>query len=527
MRPEASDLCAGVSAVVRGMNPFLALRALLLGLSIMLTGGLSGAQATDRVPEGALPGWLVPVLQRVDEGRVIAGSGVVVASERVLVPSEFVASGHPLVVLDGGGNLANNGRAATVLERWPREGLAVLSVPGLDRAPPVLADVIGAGGAVSATQATGSAAMETEAGDRAWEIALVAIAPAEQLLAGTPWVWRRASAVAGAQGELQLAPGVRLPNLTGVFIDACGHWLGHSAARGVASLGTGLNTLYQWQPALAGRLVRGGYALTEAPCDRDFDALTPKPLTDNPGSTPISSAPSSPDHSSDPSSDLSSDPSSNTPPANDSLADPTSEGLSDEAAALPSPPGTPVPREESSSPVSLELDMPEVHPAPGLVMPEPEKGTSFGGPPLAFALLAGLMMMVFLAVAGLFVVRRRRQEGREGTTVPSASSSLMTVAWLVAPKERHPVIAIDGVVDRIIGRFEADLLLSGESVSRRHARLRGVPGSVQLFDLGSKNGTFINDRPCAPNAGEQVQAGDRLRFGAREFEWVVAGDGQP
>jgi hypothetical protein len=50
------------------------------------------------------------------------------------------------------------------------------------------------------------------------------------------------------------------------------------------------------------------------------------------------------------------------------------------------------------------------------------------------------------------------------------------------------------------------------SLSRRHARIVREQGGLMIQDLGSTNGTRINDRP-APAEATQLLHGDRLRFG--------------
>ena len=44
----------------------------------------------------------------------------------------------------------------------------------------------------------------------------------------------------------------------------------------------------------------------------------------------------------------------------------------------------------------------------------------------------------------------------------------------------------------IIGRQDSDLLLDDPQVSRRHAVVRAVDGELEVEDLGSANGTFVN-----------------------------------
>jgi pSer/pThr/pTyr-binding forkhead associated (FHA) protein len=58
----------------------------------------------------------------------------------------------------------------------------------------------------------------------------------------------------------------------------------------------------------------------------------------------------------------------------------------------------------------------------------------------------------------------------------------------------------------VIGREGADLTIADPEISRRHARVRPVDGGVEIEDLGSTNGTFVN--------GERVAAPVRVTTGA-------------
>ncbi|MBW4436943.1 MAG: protein kinase [Pleurocapsa minor GSE-CHR-MK-17-07R] len=72
----------------------------------------------------------------------------------------------------------------------------------------------------------------------------------------------------------------------------------------------------------------------------------------------------------------------------------------------------------------------------------------------------------------------------------------------------------------IIGRADdRDIVLVGTKVSRSHARLeRAFDGRYRLIDLGSSNGTYINERRLAENAPEFVTPGQQFRIG--EF-WLT------
>ncbi|HEV3232216.1 MAG TPA: EAL domain-containing protein [Candidatus Dormibacteraeota bacterium] len=56
-------------------------------------------------------------------------------------------------------------------------------------------------------------------------------------------------------------------------------------------------------------------------------------------------------------------------------------------------------------------------------------------------------------------------------------------------------------------------------VSRRHAQIEYIDGHTVLTDLGSTNGTFVNDRRLPPNDGCHLTGGERVRFGHLAFEF--------
>lgn len=66
------------------------------------------------------------------------------------------------------------------------------------------------------------------------------------------------------------------------------------------------------------------------------------------------------------------------------------------------------------------------------------------------------------------------------------------------------------------------LSLADPEVSRHHARLELLEGdvpAVQLTDLGSTNGTFVNGRRLDPTAApSRLNAGDVIRFGSHAFK---------
>ena len=57
----------------------------------------------------------------------------------------------------------------------------------------------------------------------------------------------------------------------------------------------------------------------------------------------------------------------------------------------------------------------------------------------------------------------------------------------------------------IVGRVDADITIDDPLVSRRHAAVRPAAGAIEIQDLGSMNGTWVN--------GERITATTRLGHG--------------
>ena len=72
----------------------------------------------------------------------------------------------------------------------------------------------------------------------------------------------------------------------------------------------------------------------------------------------------------------------------------------------------------------------------------------------------------------------------------------------------------------LIGRGEeCDVIIPHASISREHARVKKLkPGHV-LFDLKSKNGTYVNGRPIVENL---LKDGMTVRIGEVEFVFYGA-----
>ena len=75
-----------------------------------------------------------------------------------------------------------------------------------------------------------------------------------------------------------------------------------------------------------------------------------------------------------------------------------------------------------------------------------------------------------------------------GDSAPLPAAS----CWLVWRKQELPLRAGENLIGRDDG---VEVRIDAPSVSRRHARLTVTHQTVSVEDLGSKNGTLVNDRP--------------------------------
>lgn len=80
----------------------------------------------------------------------------------------------------------------------------------------------------------------------------------------------------------------------------------------------------------------------------------------------------------------------------------------------------------------------------------------------------------------------------------------------------HPDgIAYDVTLGATLGRGDVEIRLEDPFASSRHARIERQGTVVVLEDLGSTNGTFLNEEPL--RGPQPLHHGDRIRIGDSEF----------
>ena len=157
--------------------------------------------------------------------------------------------------------------------------------------------------------------------------------------------------------------------------------------------------------------------------------------------------------------------------------------------------------------------------------------------PISVALKFGFLAVLYLFL--LWVARSALKDLRRGTEVsyggPSAdydegatgmySASTPMARDLGRPKLRvdtaaglAPGSAYDLSEGALLGRGDqADIRLEDGFASSQHARLTPQGDVMVLEDLGSTNGTYLNEEPL--RGAQPLHAGDKIRIGDSVFSY--------
>ena len=75
-----------------------------------------------------------------------------------------------------------------------------------------------------------------------------------------------------------------------------------------------------------------------------------------------------------------------------------------------------------------------------------------------------------------------------------------------------------------IGRIPgSDILMDDPQSSGRHAEIRPEGQGYSIIDLGSRNGTYVNEQKLFPNISRLLYSGDKIRIGTTSFTYQVSG----
>jgi len=79
--------------------------------------------------------------------------------------------------------------------------------------------------------------------------------------------------------------------------------------------------------------------------------------------------------------------------------------------------------------------------------------------------------------------------------------------------------------EMVIGRDPAvEISVADQGISRRHAKVTRSGGKVLITDLGSSNGTSVNDKKLAANEPQPLNKEDMIKLGNTIFKFLPAGE---
>jgi FHA domain len=152
---------------------------------------------------------------------------------------------------------------------------------------------------------------------------------------------------------------------------------------------------------------------------------------------------------------------------------------------------------------------------------------------LKFGFLAVLYLFLLWVARSALKDLRRGQGGvlaAEDPPAPDATGMYSATAGLVGvdedfePRlvvERAPGhesgTAYDLTAGATLGRGDVEIQLEDPFASSRHARITVQGQVVVIEDLGSTNGTYLNEQPLS--GPQPLHPGDRIRIGDSEFSY--------
>jgi hypothetical protein len=150
---------------------------------------------------------------------------------------------------------------------------------------------------------------------------------------------------------------------------------------------------------------------------------------------------------------------------------------------------------------------------------------------LKFGFLIVLYLFLFwVATSSLFDLRRgtggaRRTVPDDATGVYAAADPLLELDGEFEPRlvvdraaghERG--VAYDLIDGATLGRGDVEIQLDDPFASSRHARISRQGRTLVIEDLGSTNGTYLNDEPLT--GPRPLHDGDQIRIGDSEFTYL-------
>jgi two-component system, cell cycle response regulator len=109
-----------------------------------------------------------------------------------------------------------------------------------------------------------------------------------------------------------------------------------------------------------------------------------------------------------------------------------------------------------------------------------------------------------------------------GTALPASTASECLVVVYQRDGNAGKCIKLDDSTLRIGRDANNEIVLEDDGVSRRHARIERRGNRTVIMDVGSTNGTLLNEVELVGIA--ELKTGDRIKIGATVFKYLSASD---
>ena len=152
---------------------------------------------------------------------------------------------------------------------------------------------------------------------------------------------------------------------------------------------------------------------------------------------------------------------------------------------------------------------------------------------LKFGFLAVLYLFLLWVARSALKDLRRATRSEHGPVVPSDATGMFAAAdglqgaddgdfeprLLVERAAGHETgVAYDLIDGATLGRGDVEIRLDDPYASSRHARISRQGHVLVIEDLGSTNGTYLNEEPL--NGPQPLHPGDHIRIGDCEFSYL-------
>jgi len=149
----------------------------------------------------------------------------------------------------------------------------------------------------------------------------------------------------------------------------------------------------------------------------------------------------------------------------------------------------------------------------------PEKGF-----PVELLMVAIVGLLVLGIVAVVFIFMRRGKGGVAGQDVVIPEACLMDLSGVTGAKT-HKIDKRIITIGRVNGDG-VDISIDRDTVSAVHAQIEYRDNGFYLTDLGSLNGTYMNDSQERISSEVRLKGGDVISFHQHSFKFAVPGQGE-